>query len=133
MEYLYYDYKNVKTDLTFSNYEKFVTNNISWKYYTFDLFCSCIDSEKTEKFRSKAKFYRNIMISIHLTPYLIVSLMFLYKIKKGFFITGHYEREFIYCKNLFLFVVFWRFIIQKPLLKYFVDDLIILNNKKFES
>ena len=132
MDYLYYDYKNTKTEITLSNYEKFISNGKIYKYYLFDLFLMRFDSNQSRDKIEKAKNYVNIQKALFILPHLfnfsVISILYY----RGFFDTHDYIAEKKIIKRLFCFYIICR-IVQKGILKYQVDKLItseLINKSK---
>lgn len=128
MEYLYYDYANTKTDITFSNYEKFITNGKIYKYYLFDLFLMRYDSNQPKDKVEKAYKYVAIQKILFLLPHFVNISFISYLYYKGLFEEQNFHSEKRIFKRLFFFYILCR-ISQKALLKYQVDDIITIQVK----
>lgn len=122
MEYLKFDYRNTKTELTLTNYEKFISSNKFFKFYLFDLMLTRYNVEVSSDIREQAVEYVRIQKILFVVPYAVVSLVFLYKHFSGFFVTKIYIRELKLLRNLIAFTFVWR-MMQKGLLKYQVDQI----------
>lgn len=132
MEYFKFEYKNVKKEVNFSNYESFVTNMKNYKYYLFDLALMRHDPLINENAKSKANNIIQRQKLLFFMPYPMVAFTFLYYHKKNLFTVSMVNRETKIVFNLFMMLIGVR-ILQKVLLKYEGDKLLIdiANNKAY--
>lgn len=126
MDYRKYDYKNVDTAKTISNYEKFVSNNRCYKFYLFDLFLTQYDLEQSIEKRKSSKNYSSIQKILFFTPYIIIGSILTVKSYNGFFSTKLFTKEKALLKKLFVFMICWR-IFHKMVIKY-QGDLLLINS-----
>ena len=124
MEYFSYNYKNVESEINFNNYDKFITNLKTYKYYLFDLALLQHDIKTEPEYRQKAKniiFRQKILLIV---PYIAIFSTFFYYYRRNFFQVKLLQKESKIVSNLFLFLLANR-IFQKGLLKYEGDKLLI--------
>jgi hypothetical protein len=124
MEYFIYDYRNVKSNLEFTNYDRFITNFKTYKYYLFDLSLLKSDPKTDEATRSVACNIINKQKLLFLLPYVITGISFFHLYQTNVFKSKIYLKEFKTVRSLFMLVLITR-IIQKGLLKYEGDKILI--------
>jgi hypothetical protein len=123
MEYLDYDYKSIKKEITFPNYEHFITNGKVYKHYLFDLGLIKNDQQMPKELRRRAAEVLKIQKLFFVIPYPIVLARLIYLYRRNYFAVNMFEREFKTVINLFL-LVFTTRVVQKGILKYQADDLL---------
>jgi hypothetical protein len=129
MEYLEYDYKNVKTEINFENYEKFIWSRTIYKYYLKDLALMRYDPEMPEDKKKKADLILKKQKIFFALPYPIVFASLYYYKRRNLFKTNFYLKEMKVFLNLFIVYASIR-IFQKCLLKYEGDKLLVDDSGK---
>lgn len=124
MDYFVFDYKKANKEINFHNYESFISNNKTYKYYLYDLMLLRFDKNKSEEIRNKAKNHIFMQKLIFFAPYPIISLLVFLKYRSGFFSVQFYHLEQRYFFNLFMGLLGYR-ILQKAYLKYEGDKILI--------
>lgn len=124
MEYLKYDYKNVKKEITFTNYDSFITNNRCFKFYMFDIFLAQYDLQLSEDKRAKAKHYAYTQKILTVAPYIVTPIIFFGMHQRGVFLVKDINSEVKYIFNLFLGFTAFR-LFQKGVIKYQGDSLFV--------
>jgi hypothetical protein len=123
MEYFDYDYSRVNSDLTFKNYENFITNRRAYKHYLFDLGLIRYDVRMPRLIKDRASDIIKIQKLFMIVPYPLVLARLYYLHRRNFFSVNILEREFKMVVNMFIFVLTVR-VAQKLLLKYQADEVL---------
>lgn len=124
MEYLKYDYKNVKKGISFTNYDSFITNNRCFKFYLFDTFLAQYDLQLTDEIRAKARKYAYTQKILTIVPYIVTPIIFFGMHQSGVFLVKDFNSEVKYIFNLFLAFTAFR-LAQKGVIKYQGDNLFV--------
>ena len=130
MEYFKYDYKNVDKNINFKNYDTFLTDFKSYKYYWFDIALMQYDQKLPSDLKHKSKLIINTQKLFLVLPYLIIFPTIYYYNKRNFFETRIINKEIKLVSRLFGILIGLR-VLQKSLLKYEGDKILIdcANNK----
>jgi len=124
MEYFIYDYKNVKSRIEFTNYDRFITNFKTYKYYLFDLSLLRSDPKTDDTTRSIACNIINRQKFLFCLPYVITGMSFFHLYRTNVFKSKIYLKEFKTVRRLIMLVLITR-ILQKGILKYEGDKILI--------
>jgi hypothetical protein len=124
MEYFKYDYKNVDKNINFKNYDTFLTDMKSYKYYWFDLALMQYDPKLPDHMRKKSKIIIKTQKIFIALPYLIIFPTIYYYGRKNFFETRMINKEIKFISRLFGFLIAIR-VIQKSILKYEGDKILV--------
>jgi hypothetical protein len=127
MEYFEYDYTKVNRDLSFKNYEAFISGRL-YKRYLFDLGLLRYDSNMPKTIKDRANDVLFLQKVMTLVPYPLVLARLYYLHRKGFFSVNNFEKEFKTVINLSLFVIAMR-CLQKGVLKFQADELLLEASK----
>jgi hypothetical protein len=123
MEYFKYDYKNVDSEINFQNYETFLTDMRSYKFYLFDISLMQHDPKLPQQMRKKSKFIIFTQKVLFVLPYLIIFPTLYYYYRNNFFTMRIRHKEFKLISYLFgtLFAIR---LLQKVLIKYEGDTIL---------
>jgi hypothetical protein len=123
MEYFEFDYTKIKKDLTFKNYENFISNGKFYKHYLFDLGLMRYDKNMPNSLKTKSENIIKLQKLLSILPYPLVLGRIAYLYKRNYFPVNMFEREFKTVINLFMFTLAVR-ALQKGFLKYQSDDVL---------
>ena len=124
MEYFKYDYKNVDSEINFQNYETFLTDMRSYKFYLFDISLMQHDPKLPQQMRKKSKFIIFTQKVLFVLPYFIIFPAIYYHSRRNFFTMRIRHKEFNLISYLFGTLIAIR-LLQKGLLKYEGDKILI--------